>query len=161
MVAVPLLPPLAAVSVADPGAIAVTNPLPPNVATPALLEVHVMLGPVSTLPLASFSVATSCWVPPTGNDAAPGATLTDATRAAVAVLPVATFEKAPNTAFTFKVPRYVTSSRSYAVPVVRPRTVHARRAPMAVPATGVAQVPRLTLGTDPPHTRGVGASRMS
>src|SRR2546430_12574897 len=95
MVAVPLLPPLAAVSVADPGAIAVTNPLPPNVATPALLEVHVMLGPVSTLPLASFSVATSCWVPPTGNDAAPGATLTDATRAAVAVLPVATFDKAP------------------------------------------------------------------
>src|SRR2546430_3816142 len=98
MVAVPLLPPLAAVIVAEPAAIAVTKPLPPIVATAALLEVQATLRPVSTLPLASFSVAASCCVPPTGNDAVPGATLTDARSAlpAAAVLPVAMFDKAPN-----------------------------------------------------------------
>ncbi len=55
----------------------------------------------------------------------------------------------------------MTSSKSYAVPVVRPSTVQVRFARIAVPATGVAQVPRLTLGTVPPHTSGVGATRMS
>ena len=110
---VPSTVPLVAVMVAAPGATAVTNPLPPTVAMAALLEVQAMLRPVSTLPLASFSVAASCCVPPTGNDAVPGATLTDATSAlpAVAVLPVAMFDKAPNTALTFRVPRYATSSK--------------------------------------------------
>ena len=79
----------------------------------------------------------------------------------VRAVPLATFESGPKTAFTISVPRYDTSSKSYAVPVVRPRTVQLRRAPMAVPATGVAQVPRFTLGTAPPHTKGVGKKRMS
>jgi hypothetical protein len=79
----------------------------------------------------------------------------------VRAVPLATFESGPNTAFTISVPRYDTSSKSYAVPVVRPSTVQVRFAPMTMPGKGVAHVPRLTLDAVPPHTSGVGATRMS
>ena len=66
------------------------------------------------------------------------------------VTPVATFERAPNTAFTLSVPRYATSSKLWVVPADKPRTVQVRVAPTDVPTTGAAHVPRDTLGV-PPH----------
>src|SRR5438105_3294469 len=88
------------------------KPLPPIVATAALLEVQATLRPVSPLPLASFSVAARCCVPPVVTVAVAGATLTDATGATTAqVLLVAMFDRAPNTASTFRVPRYATTSK--------------------------------------------------
>ena len=61
------------------------------------------------------------------------------------VVPVATLDSAPNTAFTVSVPRNATSSKLYVVAATSPSTVQVRLAPTAVPATGVAHVPRLTL----------------
>src|SRR5437879_13482775 len=79
MVAVPLCPSLVAVIVAVPAAVPVTNPLVLTVATPASLEAHVTVRPVSGLPFASFGVAVSCAVDPTGTLTDAGVTLTDAT----------------------------------------------------------------------------------
>jgi hypothetical protein len=57
MAEVPLLPSLVAVIVADPAVTPVTRPEEETVATEALDVVHVIARPVSTLPLASRSVA--------------------------------------------------------------------------------------------------------
>ena len=62
--AVPVIPPLVAVTVAEPAATAVSSPLPFTAAMAALLDVQVMVRPASTLPLASLSVATNCCVAP-------------------------------------------------------------------------------------------------
>src|SRR2546428_1436038 len=79
--AVPLWPSLVAVMVAAPAATPVTRPLPLTVATAGLPLAHVTTRPTSRLPLASFSVARSCTVPPTETDGLAGPTLTDATGA--------------------------------------------------------------------------------
>src|SRR5439155_25859079 len=78
--AVPLWPSLVAVMVTGPpAATPVTSPLPLTVATAALLVAHMTVRPVSTLPLASFVVAMSCTVCPTGTVAVAGITATEAT----------------------------------------------------------------------------------
>jgi len=64
MFAVPLLPSLAAVMTVVPTATAVTSPDDETVAAFVLLELHVIVRPVSVLPLASLSVALSCDVLP-------------------------------------------------------------------------------------------------
>ena len=55
--ALPLLPSLVAVTVAEPAATAVTPPVPLTVATAVLLELHVMVRPASGLPAESLGVA--------------------------------------------------------------------------------------------------------
>src|SRR5438445_286780 len=77
--AVPLWPSLVAVMVAAPAATPVTSPLPFTVATAVLLLPQVTTRPASGFPLASFGVAVSCAVCPTGTLADAGATVTDAT----------------------------------------------------------------------------------
>src|SRR5205823_1645170 len=77
--AVPLCPSLVAVIVAAPAVTPVTTPLPLTVATAVLLLPQLTGRPDSGLPLASFGVAASCTVWPTGTDAVPGLTVTDAT----------------------------------------------------------------------------------
>src|SRR5213083_342294 len=65
MAAVPLLPSLVAVIVAEPTTTAVSRPLLLTVATAVLELVHVTVRPVRVLPLASFRVAVAWSVPPT------------------------------------------------------------------------------------------------
>src|SRR6266487_3748023 len=77
--AVPLIPSLVAVIVAEPAATAVTRPLAFTVATAALLDVQVTVRPVSELPAASFSAATNVRVLPPKRLAVAGLTVTDAT----------------------------------------------------------------------------------
>jgi len=69
------------VIVAVPAADPVTSPLALTVATPAALVPHAIVRPVSTFPLASFRLAVSCTVAPTGTLADAGLTTTDATGA--------------------------------------------------------------------------------
>ena len=61
-VAVPFLPPLAAVIVAVPAATPVTRPLADTVATAPALDAHITVRPVRGLPAESFGVAVSCTV---------------------------------------------------------------------------------------------------
>ena len=85
-VADPLCPSLVAVIVAVPAATPVATPLCETVAIAVLLELHVTARPVSTLPLASCSVAVKVVpAPPTVVVLDGGATLTVATGAAVTV----------------------------------------------------------------------------
>src|SRR2546430_87159 len=77
--ALPLLPPLAAVIVAVPAEAPVTSPLTFTLATPPLLLVHVMVRPLSGLPVESWAVAPSCAVPPTNTRAVAGLTTTVST----------------------------------------------------------------------------------
>src|SRR5438067_11900148 len=79
--ALPALPSLVAVIVADPAALLVTRPLGLTVATAVLLLAHVTVRPVSALPAESFGVAVSCTVCPTVRLAVAGATATEATEA--------------------------------------------------------------------------------
>src|SRR5262249_11185182 len=102
---------------------------------------------------------TSASFAPTFDVAVAGVTVTDPTAGAV-VVAAATFDHPPNTAFTLSVPRNATSSKLYAVPGVRPRTVHVIVLPMVVPTRGDLQVPRATLVADP-HWIGAGANRIS
>src|SRR2546430_3726387 len=81
MSAVPLFPSLVAVIVAAPPAAPVPTPLALPAATPAALVPHAIVRPVSTFPLASFRLAVSCTVAPTGTLADAGLTTTDATGA--------------------------------------------------------------------------------
>ena len=84
-------------------------------------------------------------------------TVTEATGADdVAVVPLTTFESAPNTAFTFSVPRKAMSWNWYAVDAARPSTVQDRFAPIAPPASGVAHVPPVTSDAEP-HKSGLTA----
>src|SRR5258708_3844886 len=83
--AIPLFPSLVAVTVADPAAFAVTNPLALTVATVVLLLAHVIVRPVSTLPAESFVVTDSCAVWPTTRPFEAGLTVTEATATAFTV----------------------------------------------------------------------------
>src|ERR1041385_3512887 len=85
--AVPVIPPLVAEVVAEPGATAVTSPLADTVATEVLLLLQVKLCPLRTLPLASLATAASCAVPPTVRLAVAGVTTTEATAAGGGVPP--------------------------------------------------------------------------
>src|SRR3989442_1475226 len=84
--AAPLFPSLVAVIVAVPAPTPLTSPLPLTVATDALLVVHVTTRPPSGVPLASFGVAVSCAVAPTGTLAVAGLSATDATGTALIVI---------------------------------------------------------------------------
>src|SRR5207245_350076 len=155
MLALPLLPSLVAVIVVEPGDTAVTSPVALTVATAALLDVQVTVRPVKELPPASLRIVASCWVLPATTLAVAGLTDTVATGAGTvgtaAVVPLTTFDRLPNTAFTLSVPRYATSSKLYVVPGVRPSTAQVCFAPIAVPMTGVVHVPRVTLGAELPQ----------
>jgi len=78
-VAVPVFPSLIAVMTAEPAARPVTSPLPLTDATDGFELVQLTARPESVLPLASLSVAASCWVWPTWIVAEPGVTATEAT----------------------------------------------------------------------------------
>src|SRR3989442_10277521 len=92
--------------VAVPAPTPLTSPLPLTVATDALLVAHVTARPSSGVPLASFGVAVSCAVAPTCTLAVAGLTATEATGGgSSAVVPLATLDNGPYTAFPFIVPR--------------------------------------------------------
>ena len=95
--AVPLCPSLVAVMVAVPAATPLTSPLPLTVATAAVLVAHITTRPLSELPLASFGVAVSCTVCPTGALAEDGLTVTDATGTAVTVTALESAKTPPST----------------------------------------------------------------
>src|SRR3989441_6136238 len=78
-VAVPPLPSLVAVIIADPAATPVTTPLALTVAVAPLLVAHITTRPLSAFPPASLGVAVSCTVCPTVTLADAGLTATDAT----------------------------------------------------------------------------------
>src|SRR6266487_1263473 len=75
--------------VAEPAATPRTTPLELTVATDVLLLAHVIVRPVSGLPLASFGVAVSCAVCPAGTEAEAGLTVTVATGTVTAVTVIA------------------------------------------------------------------------
>ena len=111
-VAVPVIPPLVALIAAVPADTAFTRPVVLAVATDALLVAHVTVAFGSTLPFASFDVAANCCVAPMPRLAFAGLSVTNATGAGglvSVVVPLATLERAPNTAFTFRVPRNATN----------------------------------------------------
>jgi hypothetical protein len=84
---VPIFVSLVAVIVTGPpAAIPVTKPVASTVATALLLEDHVTVRPVSTVPFASLATAVSCCVPPTATLAVPGVTVTVATGARITVI---------------------------------------------------------------------------
>ena len=97
-----------AVIIAAPADIPVSRPLPLTVATVGALLVQTTVRPVSTFPLASLRVAVSCCAAPALWLTVLGVTVSEAT--APVVVPEAMFERFPNTAFTFNVPRNATSS---------------------------------------------------
>ena len=66
------------------------------------------------------------------------------------------FERLPNTALRFSVPRNAISWRLYFVAGVSPRTVQVSWLPIAVPAIGVLQVP-LVVDVAEPHVIGATA----
>src|SRR5437762_13930952 len=79
MAAVPLLPSLVAVIVAEPAATPVTTPLELTAATAALLVAQLTARPLSALPAESRGLAVSGTDPPTATLAEPVLKLTDAT----------------------------------------------------------------------------------
>ena len=108
--AVPCTVSLVAEIVAVPPAIPVTRPLADTVAAAELLDAQVMVRPDSAAPVLSLRVAVSCCVLPTVTLAVAGVSVTDATGIILAaVVALATFERSPNTASTFNVPRNATS----------------------------------------------------
>jgi hypothetical protein len=162
MVALPLFPSLVAVIVAVPAPTPLTSPLDDTVATLPALVAQLTLRPANVFPAESFKVAMSCTVCPTARLAAAGLTLTAATGAGALpdVVPCATFESAPNTASTARVPRNATSWNSYAVAAPSPNTVQLRLVPTVAPLTGVAHVPCCTCAAEP-HAIGATANRTS
>jgi hypothetical protein len=84
--AVPLWPSLVAVIVAEPATTPLTSPLAFTVATEVLLLDHVIVRPVSGLPLTSFGVAVSWTVCPATTVADAGLTVTEATGTLVTVI---------------------------------------------------------------------------
>src|SRR5205814_7424544 len=94
----------------------------------------------SVNPVGSFA-----HVPPDGGGGGGGGGCT----APAVVVPLATFDNAPNTASTFSVPRNSTTSNVYALACARPSTVQVRRAPIVVPARTPLQVPMVTGVADP------------
>src|SRR6266513_1581451 len=77
--AVPLLPSLVAVIVADPASTAVTRPVALTVATPGALLAQFTERPSSGVPLASCGMAASCTVAPRTMLATEGFSVTEAT----------------------------------------------------------------------------------
>src|SRR2546426_10057367 len=84
--AVPFLPSLVAVMVAEPTATPVTSPLAFTAATVVLLLDHVTTRPASANPFASFGIAVNCAACPTITLAVAGVTVTDATGSWVTVM---------------------------------------------------------------------------
>jgi len=82
----PLCPSLVAVIVAEPATTPLTSPLELTVATELSLLDHVIVRPVSALPLASFGVAVSWSVLPTGTLPEAGLTVTEATGTCTTVM---------------------------------------------------------------------------
>jgi hypothetical protein len=72
---------VAVITTGPPAATPVTRPVASTVATALLLELHVTVRPLSTVPFASFVTAVSCCVPPTTMLAVGGVTVTVATGA--------------------------------------------------------------------------------
>jgi deoxyribose-phosphate aldolase len=112
MLDVPVFPELVAVIVAEPAATPVTTPLELTVAAAVLLLDQVTVCPVITLPFWSLTVASKAAVPRGATDADGGETVTDVTTGAGGVIDwvevAATFERPPNTAPPFSVPRNAT-----------------------------------------------------
>src|SRR5438093_13096111 len=86
MLAVPVLPSLVALIVAEPIVTPETSPEPLTVATEVLLLDQVTARPESAVPFASFSVAVSCTVWPCWIEAVGGLTDTVATGRLVTVM---------------------------------------------------------------------------
>ena len=83
---VPMAAPEFTVMVAEPGAMPVTNPVAETVTADWLELDQMMVRPVSTLPLASLIVATSCRDCPMATVDDCGLTVTDVTVASVTVM---------------------------------------------------------------------------
>src|SRR5882762_8404601 len=79
MVALPVLPSLMAVTVADPAALPVTRPLALTAATAGALLAQVTMRPLRGAPLESWGAAASCKVAPSRRLATVGVTTTAAT----------------------------------------------------------------------------------
>ncbi len=77
--ALPVIPPLVALIVADPAVAPVVNPLPVTFATAGSLDVQATACPVTSLPAASVSVAVSCETPPSAMLVDEGLTVMEAT----------------------------------------------------------------------------------
>src|SRR3989449_1227992 len=77
--ALPVVPSLVAVIVTAPAATPVTSPVEETVAVAGALEAHVIARPESTVPAASFGLATSCTLAPTSTSAVAGLITTEAT----------------------------------------------------------------------------------
>jgi hypothetical protein len=107
-VALPDTPPLAARMLAVPAFRAVANPVPVIATMVVSLEPQVTERPVRVAPPESLRVAVNCCVAPVASVAVEGLTVTAATGAVdpgLGVVPLATFDSPPNTAFRFSVPR--------------------------------------------------------
>src|SRR5207249_3930673 len=142
--AVPLLPSLVAVMVAEPAATPVTSPLPFTVATPVLLLAQVTTRPVRTAPPASFGVAESCTVCPTCTLGAAGLTVTDATGTFVTV--------SAEVPFTPSLVAVIVAEPA-ATPVTRPLLFT-----VATPVLLLAQVTTRPVNAVPPASFGVAES---
>src|SRR2546425_8189742 len=77
--ALPVVPSLVAVIVTAPAATPVTTPVEETVAVAGALDAHVIARPESTVPAASFGLATSCTLAPTSTSAVAGLITTEAT----------------------------------------------------------------------------------
>src|SRR5439155_21910404 len=77
--ALPGRPSLVAVTVTAPAAAPVTSPAEETVAVAGALDAHVIVRPESTVPAASFALATSCTLAPTNTSAEAGLITTEAT----------------------------------------------------------------------------------
>src|SRR6266853_1347448 len=77
--ALPVVPSLVAVIVTAPAATPVTSPVEETVAVAGALEAHVIARPESTVPAASFGLATTCTLAPTSTSAVAGLITTEAT----------------------------------------------------------------------------------
>ena len=77
--ALPVLPSLVAVIVTAPAATPVTSPVAETVAVAGALDAQVIARPGSTVPPASFGLATSCALAPTSTSAVAGLITTEAT----------------------------------------------------------------------------------
>src|ERR1051325_3961558 len=133
--------------VAVPGATAVTNPPALTVAAAGLSDAQATVRSVRTFPPPSLSVAANRVVPRTTSAALAGVMLTDATGTSEdsVVVPPATLDSSPNTAFWFSVPRNATNSNWSPAAESGPSTVRVPLAPIALPVTGVLHVPFATL----------------
>ena len=155
--AIPVLPSLVAVIVTGPpGACPVTRPVPAlTTATDVLLELHVIVRPVSTLLLASLVVATSCWVAPATTLAEAGLTVTLATGTAVTVMAeVAVFPSLVAVIVALPIDTAVTSPFAFTVAAalsdaqVTRRLVSVAPAASLVTATSCSVLATTTLAED-------------